>query len=488
MSRRRSGILWIALFAALPACSWSLPFTPDDEPAGPRPVSVSPLDGRRIEIQRPTEEDARVHETDGRDDPAIVELREMMVARNASLPRNDPAWRTKLQPPRPVHFPPDSTYFWTLDTNHGTMKFRLRPDLAPIHVTNTIYLTRLGFYDGLTFHRVIPGFMAQGGCPLGNGQGFPGYRLEGEFARNVSHDRPGVLSTANAGPRTDGSQFFVTLQRARQLDGRHTIFGELVEGMDALRTIERLGSRTGATAERVAIRRASITVADESYDPAAWRAEGSDLAGGATKPALDGRGIVAEIDRFIAEMKIDRADDRWRTRLPRPPKYTFPTGYRFVWEIETNVGALEVTLWPHVAPMHVSNLIYLARAGFYDGLTFHRVVPGFMAQGGCPVGDGSGMPGYRFESEPRSDVRHDRRGLLAMATAGPDLDGSQFYLTFAATPHLDGKDTIFGEVTAGEETLDRIEACGTRDGEPSEPVRIERTRLTVVDARAEGGT
>lgn len=488
MTRRQFGSWWmIALIAALPACSWIEHQIAPKEADGPRPVAVSPLNGARVEIPEASEETG-VHETDGDDDPAILELQEMMAARAANLPHNDRDWRTKLQPPRPIHFPRDSTYFWTLRTNHGTMKFRLRPDLAPIHVTNTIYLTRLGFYDGLTFHRVIPGFMAQGGCPLGNGKGFPGYRLEGEIARNVSHDRPGVLSTANSGPRTDGSQFFVTLQRARHLDGRHTIFGELIEGMDTLRKIERLGSRSGAPAERVEIRRASITVADKTYDPSAWRAEGSALAGHEDRAVLDGHGIVAEIDRFIAEMKLDRDDARWRTRLPRPPKYSFPTGYRFVWEVETNVGALEITLWPHVAPMHVSNLIYLARAGFYDGLTFHRVVPGFMAQGGCPLGNGDGTPGYRFESEPRFDVRHDRRGLLAMATAGPDLDGSQFYLTFAATPHLDGKDTIFGEVTGGADTLARIEAAGGGNADDPEIIHIERTRIRVMDARTENGS
>jgi len=108
-----------------------------------------------------------------------------------------------------------------------------------MHVSSTIYLTRLGFYDGLLFHRVIPGFMAQGGDPLGNGRGGPGYRYEGEFDTAVRHNRPGLLSMANSGPGTDGSQFFITFVPTAHLDGRHTIFGEVTDGMEAVESLEK---------------------------------------------------------------------------------------------------------------------------------------------------------------------------------------------------------------------------------------------------------
>ena len=100
-----------------------------------------------------------------------------------------------------------------------------------MHVTNFIYLTRLGFYDGLVFHRVIPSFMAQGGCPLGTGTGGPGYQFDGEFEpEREARPAGGMLSMANAGPGTDGSQFFLTFVPTPWLDGKHTIFGEVVEG------------------------------------------------------------------------------------------------------------------------------------------------------------------------------------------------------------------------------------------------------------------
>jgi peptidyl-prolyl cis-trans isomerase B (cyclophilin B) len=113
----------------------------------------------------------------------------------------------------------------TMQTTKGDIHLKFFPDEAPITVLNFINLSVKGFYDGLIFHRVIPDFMIQGGCPLGTGTGGPGYRFQDEFSSNLKHDRPGILSMANAGPGTNGSQFFITHVPTPWLDGRHTIFG-----------------------------------------------------------------------------------------------------------------------------------------------------------------------------------------------------------------------------------------------------------------------
>ena len=168
-------------------------------------------------------------------------------------------WRTKLPKPPQVEFDAGKTYFWNLQTNKGNIKVRLLPDVAPMHASSTIYLTRLGFYDGLNFHRVIPGFMAQGGCPLGSGTGGPGYTYDGECTPAVRHDKPGLLSMANAGPGTDGSQFFLTFVETSWLDGKHTIFGEVVEGMDTVQILESKGGSQGETKEPLLIEEATIT-------------------------------------------------------------------------------------------------------------------------------------------------------------------------------------------------------------------------------------
>ncbi len=188
---------------------------------------------------------------------------------------------------------------------------------------------------------------------------------------------------------------------------------------------------------------------------------------------------LAAIDAFIAEQKVDRSRPEWKTHLPKPPKVAFDPKHAYFWELETNVGPIRIRLLPEVAPMHVSSTIYLTRLGFYDGVPFHRVIPQFMAQGGDPLGRGTGGPGYKYAGEFDPKVRHDRPGLLSMANAGPGTDGSQFFLTFVPTPWLDGKHTIFGEVVEGMETLRELEKRGTRSGRPTEPLVIERARIVV---------
>ena len=119
----------------------------------------------------------------------------------------------------------------------GTIKVELFANEAPITVQNFMKLCGNGFYDGLIFHRVIAGFMVQGGCPIGDGTGGPGYVIKDEFVASLKHSTPGILSMANAGPNTGGSQFFITLAPTPWLDGKHTIFGKVTEGMEVLRSI-----------------------------------------------------------------------------------------------------------------------------------------------------------------------------------------------------------------------------------------------------------
>jgi cyclophilin family peptidyl-prolyl cis-trans isomerase len=145
--------------------------------------------------------------------------------------------------------------------------------------------------------------------------------------------------------------------------------------------------------------------------------------------------------------------------------------------LHTTQGAIELELFDEDAPKTVDNFLTLARDGFYQGITFHRVIPDFMVQSGCPRGDGTGGPGYEFEDEPN---RHQIvRGALAMANRGPDTNGSQFFIVTAeACPWLDGKHTVFGRVAEGMAVADRISEL-PRDARdrPTEPVVIDRVEL-----------
>lgn len=124
--------------------------------------------------------------------------------------------------------------------------------------------------------------------------------------------------------------------------------------------------------------------------------------------------------------------------------------------LETSKGAIELALTPAETPLTVANFLNLVQRGFYDGLSFHRVIPDFMIQGGDPRGTGSGGPGYRFKDECTPKLKHSGPGVLSMANAGPGTNGSQFFITHVATPWLDGKHTVFGRVVKGQDVVDAI--------------------------------
>ncbi len=140
-----------------------------------------------------------------------------------------------------------------------------------------------------------------------------------------------------------------------------------------------------------------------------------------------------------------------------PPPMTIDINKKYFATIETNRGNMVLELFPKDAPKTVNNFVFLAREGFYDGTTFHRVIPNFMIQGGDPTGTGRGGPGYRFEDELGPDKPKHKAGTLSMANAGPNTNGSQFFITHVPTPHLNGKHTVFGQLIEGEAVRDAIQ-------------------------------
>jgi cyclophilin family peptidyl-prolyl cis-trans isomerase len=174
--------------------------------------------------------------------------------------------------------------------------------------------------------------------------------------------------------------------------------------------------------------------------------------------------LQAFMEEAMADGRIDKEKEGWRTRLPKFPEVSFPEGVAYDWVLDTTEGTLTFRLDPEHAPQHVRNILYLTQLGYYDGLGFHRIIPGFMAQGGCPLGRGNGGPGYTVRLEATRKARHDEPGVLSMArTAVPDSAGSQFFITFGKVPHLDGQYTVFGRITEGQEVLKAFEAAGNPD-------------------------
>lgn len=162
---------------------------------------------------------------------------------------------------------------------------------------------------------------------------------------------------------------------------------------------------------------------------------------------------------------------------PAPPSGALDTTKSYTARFKTAKGEIVCELHADRVPLTVENFVNLARSGFYDGTTFHRVIPGFMAQGGDPTGTGRGGPGYQFGDEFDPTLRHDGPGVLSMANAGPGTNGSQFFITYGATPHLDDKHSVFGRVVEGLDVLrsirERDPARDRGDGDRIEGIEIE---------------
>ena len=165
-----------------------------------------------------------------------------------------------------------------------------------------------------------------------------------------------------------------------------------------------------------------------------------------------------------------------------PPELVIDPAKRYTATIVTDAGDIVVELHAAKAPRTVNNFVFLARDGFYDGVTFHRVIKGFMAQAGDPTGSGCGGPGYRFEDEFDASLRHDGPGVLSMANAGPHTNGSQFFITHVATPHLDDRHAVFGHVVEG---MDVVLAIPERDPAMAREPGLAMKRV-VIDEAEEG--
>jgi peptidyl-prolyl cis-trans isomerase B (cyclophilin B) len=175
--------------------------------------------------------------------------------------------------------------------------------------------------------------------------------------------------------------------------------------------------------------------------------------------------------------RVPAAADKEKPMFEKQPKMQIDRSKDYAAIMKTSCGTIELELYADQTPVTVNSFVFLAREGFFDGLTFHRIIPDFVLQGGDPEGTGSGGPGYQFEDEIVKSLKFDRPGLLAMANSGPDTNGSQFFITTGEPKHLNGKHTIFGEVTEGMKVVKEIEKRGTSAGSPTETVYIEKVTI-----------
>ena len=333
---------------------------------------------------------------------------------------------------------PAKFYVATFKTAKGDIVVELLADKAPMTVNNFVFLAREGYYDHTTFHRVLDNFMAQGGDPTGTGSGGPGYQFQDEFHPDLTFDSPGLLAMANAGPGTNGSQFFITFEPTPHLTGKHTIFGRVLSGMDVAQALTRRDPNTGPTFQGDELLTVEIAEAAQSQLPPPT----------ATPiPVVP----VAEEGRPLAEILFSERANLYTGR----PAMAIDPSKSYVATIETNKGNITVELYAQDAPEAVNNFVVLAGLGYWDEFPIVFAEPQQFVLTGSPAGQPSSDVGYTLPPEVgRPNVagsvgfwyREDRR----------ESSGSQIYILLADAPTMDDRFGVFGGVTEGMEVVEQL--------------------------------
>jgi cyclophilin family peptidyl-prolyl cis-trans isomerase len=333
--------------------------------------------------------------------------------------------------PPPLTIDPNRVYRATFRTEKGDIVTELFANRAPVTVNNLVFLAREGFYDNTTFHRVLDDFMAQGGDPTGTGMGGPGYRFEDEIIANLTFDEPGLLAMANSGPATNGSQFFITMAPTPWLDGRHTIFGKVIEGMDVLDSLTRRDPQQDPGLAADVLQTVIIEEVEQSVLPP-------------PPPTPEPRMPLLEQRRPLSFLLVSDRENLYNRR----PALVIDTGQEYVATVTTTQGEILIRLYPQDAPESVNNFVLLAELGYWDDFPIVYADPEDFVITGSPAGRPDSDIGYTLPGELNRPNVTGAIGFYFDPSRGA-ISGSQFYILFADAPNMDQAYPVFGQVIEG---------------------------------------
>ena len=348
---------------------------------------------------------------------------------------------------------PSKYYYATIKTDRGDIRVQLFADRAPQTVNSFVFLANEGYYNDTIFHRVIDGFMAQAGDPAGMGTGGPGYEFADEFYPGGVFDRPYLLAMANAGPGTNGSQFFITFAPTDWLNNMHTVFGEVIEGQDVVDSLTR---RDPADPN---------APADTIYTILIEEGETSNLPTPTPLPPTPTPfAPAAANDRPLAELTGDEKAGYYNTA----PEVTIDPETVYRATISTTQGDMVVELRADLAPVAVNNFVTLANLGFFDNTPINDVAPGEVVVIGSPNNDPAADVGYTLKPETSLDVELGPGAVAYRALRQDPADGlvetsgSQLLLAIIAPPAEAGVSySFFGQIVEGLDVLSSLTVTDT---------------------------
>lgn len=363
--------------------------------------------------------------------------------------------------PPPMTINLDSFYYATLKTEKGDIEVQLFADRAPVTVNNFVFLAREGYYDNTTFHRVLDDFMAQGGDPSGSGAGGPGYQFQDEIYPGGSFDRPGLLAMANAGPGTNGSQFFITFAPTPWLDGGHTIFGEVISGQEVLAQLTRRDPQQNPDFEGDLLQTVEIEERDSSELPTPTPLPPPTPTPTPYAPSSIAPEDLSAGERPLAELPMEARSNVFNTA----PDMVIDPARSYTATVTTSQGEIVFALNAELAPIAVNNFVILSALGYYDGTPINDVSEVIIF--GAPENIPPSYVGYLFYGEINPEAEWGAGAIAYLPAQDPltgDIvsNGSQV-LVFVDAPPAEAAQQIsyFGQVVEGLEILQSLTITDT---------------------------